>query len=104
MSMYTGKGQGQGQGGGQAQGGGNMDDKTIVDDCLSTQKFLSNNQNTYAHEASSNELRSDLINILTEENQLQAQLFQVASQRGWYNPKRAEDQEIAQAQAKFRQQ
>jgi spore coat protein CotF len=90
------------QGPGQGQGGGNMDDKTIVDDCLSTQKFLASTQNTYAGEASSNELRSDLLNILNEEQQLQAQLFQAASQRGWYSPKRANEQEIAQVQSKFR--
>jgi len=90
------------QRGGQGQGGSNMDDKTIVDDCLSTQKFLTSQQNTYAGESASNELRSDLLNILNEEQQLQAQLFQAASQRGWYNPKRASDQEIAETQSKFR--
>lgn len=95
--MSTNMGQGQGQGGG-------MDDKTILDDCLSTQKFLANTQNTYANEAASTELRTDILNILNEEHQLQAQLFQAASQRGWYNPKRASDQEIAQAQSKYSQQ
>jgi spore coat protein CotF len=79
-----------------------MDDKTIIDDCLSTQKFLSGNQNTYAGESANSELRADLLSILHEEQQLQAQLFQAASQRGWYSPKRANEQEIAQAQSKFR--
>jgi spore coat protein CotF len=86
----------------QGQGQGAMSEKSIVDDCLSTQKFLSNTQNVYAGESSAGELRTDILNVLQDEHQIQARLFQAASQRGWYAPKAAQDQDVSQAQAKFR--
>jgi len=84
------------------RGQGTMTEKEIVDDGISTQKFLAGTVNTYANEATSDELRADLLNVLHEDHQLQAKLFQAASQRGWYNVKQATDQDISQAQSKYR--
>lgn len=82
--------------------GGGMSEREIVEDSLSTQKFLASTADSYANEASSDELRADLLNVLQEDHQLQAKLFQAASQRGWYQVKQATDQEISQAQSKHR--
>ncbi|MDP2871738.1 MAG: spore coat protein [Bacillota bacterium] len=83
-------------------GSDGMSEREIVEDSLSTQKFLASTADTYANEASSDELRSDLLNVLQEDHQLQAKLFQAASQRGWYQVKQASDQEVSQAQSKHR--
>lgn len=87
-------------GGNRGQSG--MTERDIVEDSISTQKFLAGTVNTYANEATSDELRTDLLNVLQEDHQLQAKFFQAASQRGWYDVKRANDQEISQAQSKYR--
>ena len=87
-------------GGNQGQAG--MSEKQILDDGISTQKFLAGVLNTYANEASSDEFRTDLLNVLQEDHQLQAKLFQAEAQRGWYNVKKATDQEVSQAQNKYR--
>jgi hypothetical protein len=87
-------------GGNQGQAG--MTEKEILEDGISTQKFMAGTVNTYANEASSDEFRADLLNVLHEDHQVQAKMFQAAAQRGWYNVKKATDQEISQAQNKYR--
>ncbi len=78
-----------------------MTEKEMMEDGLSSQKLISSSYNTYANECASNQLRSTFLNILTEEQDLGAQIFEEMSDRGWYQVKQAEQSDIIKTKQKF---
>ena len=78
-----------------------MTEKEMMEDGLSSQKQISANYNTCANECSSDQLRSAFLNILTEEQDMGAQIFSEMSSRGWYQVKEAEESEIVKVKEKF---
>lgn len=80
-----------------------MTDKELINDSVSSQKFISGNYNVYANECATPELRNDFLSILNEEHQIQADLFVEMQNRGWYQVQTAEQNKIAQAKQKFSQ-
>lgn len=78
-----------------------MQEKEVFDDMLSSQKFITDTYNTFANECASPNVRSEFMRILTEEHQIQADLFDEMSKRGWYPTTPAEQQKIQQAKQKF---
>lgn len=73
----------------------------ILEECTSSQKYLMNLYNTAASEAANSRLRSQLLQILSNQHELHSDLFRVMERRGLYqfHPARARD--IAQAEQKY---
>ena len=78
-----------------------MQDKEVFDDMLSSQNFITDTYNTFANECASPNVRNEFMRILTEEHQIQAEVFDEMSKRGWYPTTPAEQQKIQQAKQKF---
>ena len=76
-------------------------DKEIMTDALASQKFLADGYNTYANEIVCPELRTDFMNILSDEHQIQNEVFTELQKRGWYQTKPAQQQAIDQAKQKY---
>ena len=60
------------------------DDKTIMEDMLSTEKFISGNYNTFANERAGKAAKNKLVKILNDEHDIQFKIFEAMSARGWY--------------------
>jgi spore coat protein CotF len=81
-----------------------MQEKEVFDDVLSSQKFITETYNTFANECVTPNVRSEFMRILTEEHQIQADVFDEMQKRGWYPTPAAEQQKIQQAKQKFQNQ
>lgn len=80
---------------------GSFGDRERMDDLLSSQKFITETYNTFANECVAPALKSEFINLLTEEHQLQHEIFTEMQKRGWYPTETAEQTKINQAKQKF---
>jgi len=78
-----------------------LNDKDLMTSVLTELKHMADALNTSILEASSEELRRDYLNILTDVYNAQKQVFDAMAQRGWYQPKPAQPQDIQQAKNKF---
>ncbi|HCC34584.1 MAG TPA: spore coat protein [Ruminococcaceae bacterium] len=78
-----------------------MKDKEWMQDVLSSQKLITSNYNTFANECATPELRQDMLSLLHEEHDIQAEVFDEMNTRGWYPTTPAEQQKIEQAKQKF---
>jgi spore coat protein CotF len=78
-----------------------LTDKEMLNDTLNSQKLIENNYNTFANECVNPQLRDDFINILREEHDLAFNVFQEMSQRGWYQTKSADANEVTMAKNKY---
>jgi len=76
-------------------------DKHIMTDLLSSQKFETGGYNTSANECACPNLRSDIMNILNDEHQIQSEIFTEMQKRGWYPTEAAEQNKINQVKQKF---
>ena len=81
----------------------NFDDKQILTDALSTQKMISGNYNNFVNESATPEIRNDIMNILSEEHQIEYSIFTEMNRRGWYQVTPAQQQKVDQAKNKFSQ-
>jgi len=79
----------------------NFDDKEMLNDSLSTQKFITANYNTFANECANPTLRNEALSILNEEHQIQAEFFNEMQSRGFYQVKPADTSMINQARQKY---
>ncbi|MBR3869854.1 MAG: spore coat protein [Clostridia bacterium] len=79
----------------------NMTDKEIMQDILSSQKLVTDTYNTYTNECVNQQLRTDFLNILREEHNIQQSVYDQMKTRGWYNPEQAEQQKVTTAYTKF---
>ena len=78
-----------------------MQEKEVFDDVLTSQKFITETYNTYANECATPDIRDEFMNILNEEHQIQAEIYDEMTKRGWYKTEPAEQQKINQAKTKF---
>jgi len=78
-----------------------MGDKELIDDSISSQKLIETNYSTFANECVNPTLRTDFLNILKEEHDIQADLFTEMQKRGWYQTKAADQNDINQAKQKY---
>lgn len=83
---------------------GNYGDREMMDDALSSQKFITGGYNNYANECASPSLKSELLNILNEEHQIQHEVFSEMQKRGWYTVSSADPQKIEQLKQKYQDQ
>ena len=78
-----------------------MKDQDLLTDLLLTEKKMSGNYTTFASECVNMQLKDAFLQLLTTSHRSQSELYNVASQRGWYQTEQAQQQKIMQAQQKF---
>lgn len=79
-----------------------LTDEFILEDALSSQRSLTQSYNGASNSAAGNdELRSDLLQILMEEHQLQSAMLNWACRKGWRQPRQASQLEIKEALKKY---
>ena len=78
-----------------------MTEKEILQDSLISQKLLTGSYNTFAGECTSEQLRNTMLNILTEEHKIQADIFNCLQTNGWYQVEAAEQQKIQKVKQKL---
>lgn len=76
-------------------------DKEILTDALQSEKFLTSGYNTSSIESATPAIRSEFVNILTDEHQIQNEIFTEMQNRGWYPVEAAEQVKINQAKQKY---
>jgi len=78
-----------------------FNDKDIMTDLLSSQKFVTDGYNTSTNECATPCVRSDMLNILNEEHQIQSDVFSEMQKRGWYPTEAADQTKIKQVKQKY---
>ena len=78
-----------------------FDDREIMNDDVISQKFLTDDYNIFAGECSTPAVYNDFMTILEEEHQIQNEVFQEMSKRGWYQTQPAEQQKINETRTRF---
>lgn len=73
-----------------------MTEKEVLQDCLITQKHMTDSYNTYAGECVNEQLRTAMLNILDDEHKIQADIFCGMQSNGWYQVEQADQQKIQQ--------
>ncbi|MDP4153403.1 MAG: spore coat protein [Bacillota bacterium] len=86
---------------GMNMGGTSLNDEEILSDTLSTQKFITSSYNSYANECSTPQVRDQFINILKDEHNIQADVFDNMQRKGWYQTSPADTSKISQTKQKF---
>lgn len=82
----------------------NFGDREMMDDALSSQKSITDGYNSYANECATPALKSEFMNILNEEHQIQHEVFTEMQKRGWYQVTPAEQTKINQCKQKYQSQ
>lgn len=80
----------------------NLTEKEMLQDCLTSEKNLTGVYNTFSNECTNPELRNDFINILKNEHDMQADLFNEMQNKGWYEVKPAKKTDIDKTKQKFK--
>lgn len=80
----------------------NLTEQDLLNDLLNQEKQLMSSYATYIQEASCQNLRKILTNQFNQTSQDQYQVFDQMRQKGYYQPKDAQDQEVQQAKQNFK--
>lgn len=83
------------------QPGSNIPEKDIMTDVLASQKFLTETYNSAANECADANVRDSFLAIMGEEHQIQAEVFGLMKQHGWYQTAAADQQRLNQVKQKF---
>lgn len=73
----------------------------MLEDVLTSQKQITGLYNTYANECATTAIRDEMMNILHDEHDIQADIFMEMQKRGWYPTPMAEEQKIQSTKQKF---
>ncbi len=76
----------------------NITDREITNVLLDEHKLCAASLTNLILESSNQNLRTDLTNILNKSFQQQKQLFDIMTQKGWYQTQSASQQDITRAQ------
>ncbi len=76
-------------------------EKEMLTDMLSSQKFVTEGYNTFANECATPVIKSEFMNLLNEEHQIQHEVFLEMQRRGWYQTEAADQNKVNQAKQKF---
>lgn len=78
-----------------------MNERDFLNDVLATEKYISDNFNIFAREASNNELHGQVVQILNETHEAARSVFNMMFQNGQYKLTAADPQQIQQAAQQF---
>ncbi|MDD5952947.1 MAG: spore coat protein [Oscillospiraceae bacterium] len=81
-----------------------MQDQAILEDVLSSEKAMTGAYSTFTNECSTPQIRNEFLNLLNEEHQMQADVFDEMKKRGWYPTQNAQQNKIDQARQKYQNQ
>lgn len=81
--------------------GPEMNDRDRLNDCLSSTKWITDNYNIMAREASHRALFQDVMTILNETHQSARDIFNLMFEQGHYSFEAADAQKIQQTQQQF---
>lgn len=75
----------------------NFSDKEILSDALNTQKATTANYNSFSNECLHEDLRHTMLNCLSQEHDIQQDLFEIMHSRGYYPTPAADEKKIKDA-------
>jgi spore coat protein CotF len=78
-----------------------MNDRDFLNDVLTTEKYMTNSYSTFLHEASHQQLYQDILNIFTETQNCQRELYNLMFKKGWYKIEAADRQKLQQSYQQF---
>ena len=78
-----------------------LQDQEIMADMLASQKQTTAEFNMFATECSCPNLKRDMLDIFSEEQGLQTNVYQEMSKRGWYPTVPAQQQMVDEARTKY---
>ena len=78
-----------------------MQDQEMMRDALSSEKQMTGLYNAFANECATTAIRDEMMNILHDEHDIQADIFMEMQKRGWYPTPMAEEQKIQSTKQKF---
>lgn len=81
--------------------GPEMNERDFINDILATEKYITDNFNVFAREASNQILHQDVMDILNESHQAARNLFNMMFKKGWYSLTAAQQQDIQQTAQQF---
>jgi spore coat protein CotF len=67
-----------------------LKDEEMMEDVLSAEKAMTSLYNLFTNECATPKVRDGFLNLLNEEHQMQADVFDEMHQRGWYPTPAAE--------------
>ncbi len=76
-------------------------EKELLGDALAAAKFSTDNYNTFSNECSHEDVRSTMMRILNEEHEIQNEVFQMMSQKGYYPTPSAEESKVTEAKQRY---
>lgn len=80
-----------------------LDEKDRLTDSLITQKYIASGYNLAAAESANSQLMDAFIGILRDEHQIHHEIFNEMKNRGWYQPKAANMNDVSQNMNKWNQ-
>jgi len=78
-----------------------MNDRDFLNDCLATEKYITNAYSIALNEASHEALYQDLLSIYTEAQNEQRQLYNLMFKKGWYKLEQEDQQKLQQKHQQF---
>ncbi|WP_085522838.1 spore coat protein [Tuberibacillus sp. Marseille-P3662] len=80
-----------------------MNDRDFMNDCLSTEKYMTNAYSTALHEMSHDALYQDVSNIYNETENAQRELYNLMFKKGWYGVEAEDAQKLQKTFQQFTQ-
>ena len=78
-----------------------MNDRDFLNDMLTTEKYMASSYGIFLNEASNQQLYQDMLNIFTETQNCQRELFNLMFKKGWYKLEAADPQKLQQSYQQF---
>jgi spore coat protein CotF len=78
-----------------------MNDRDFLNDMLTTEKYMTSSYGIFLNEASNQQLYQDMLNIFTETQNCQRELFNLMFKKGWYKLEAADPQKLQQSYQQF---
>ncbi len=79
----------------------NLTEQEIMNDALSSEKQIISAYGTFLAESTCENLRSEMSKIINDKQQIQFEIFDTMKQKGWYNVKNANLNDVQTATQKF---
>lgn len=79
----------------------NLTEQEIMNDALSSEKQIISAYGTFLAESTCENLRSEMAKIINDKQQIQFEVFDTMKQKGWYNVKNANLNDVQTASQKY---
>lgn len=78
-----------------------LNDRDMLNDVLATEKYLTDNFNIFAREASHDQLHRTVMGVLTESHQAARETYKLMFRKGWYELTSAPQHTLQQTKQQF---